>query len=130
MRHVDRVRVFLPFAVGVCLFVAACGGSENCFGSQPTAALPSGSAARDVLADILRRRTLVIATDADDAPMSVRAHDGSWSGCDVAVGRELARSFGSAPPFCQRWLRSHHAPAGSDESRRHVGPAVASSLWH
>jgi len=52
-----------------------------------------------MLADIRARGTLVIATDANYKPQSYRAPDGSWSGFDVEVGKEIARRLGVKPVF-------------------------------
>jgi polar amino acid transport system substrate-binding protein len=56
---------------------------------------PSG----DLLSDVRERGSLVIATDPNYSPQSLRAPDGSWSGFDVEVGREIARRLGVKPVF-------------------------------
>jgi polar amino acid transport system substrate-binding protein len=53
----------------------------------------------DLLSTMHQRGTLIIATDANYSPQSVRAPDGSWSGFDVDVGRQVAKRLGVTPIF-------------------------------
>ena len=64
-----------------------------------TTASPEPASGADLLAEVHRRGTLVIATDANYSPQSVRAPNGTWSGFDVEVGREIARRLGVKPVF-------------------------------
>ena len=41
----------------------------------------------------------MIATDPNYSPQSIRAPDGTWSGFDVEVGREIAKRLGVKPRF-------------------------------
>lgn len=56
---------------------------------------PSG----DLLSDVRQRGIIVIATDANYSPQSVHNPDGSWSGFDVEVAREIAKRLGVRPVF-------------------------------
>jgi len=81
--------------VGLCAVIGCSGHSAK---TQPAAA-PSAQAGSDMLADIRQRGTIVIATDANYSPQSFRAPDGTWSGFDVEVGKEIARRLGVKPVF-------------------------------
>src|ERR1700730_9967168 len=60
-----------------------------------SSAAPSG----DLVADIRRRGTLVIATDASCSTQRRQNPDGSWTGFDVEVGRQIAQRLGVRPVF-------------------------------
>ncbi|HXW77211.1 MAG TPA: transporter substrate-binding domain-containing protein [Candidatus Eremiobacteraceae bacterium] len=57
------------------------------------------AAGGDLLADVKRRGVLVVSTDADYKPQSYRNADGSWTGFDIDVAREIAKRLGVKPEF-------------------------------
>jgi polar amino acid transport system substrate-binding protein len=74
--------------------MASCGYTA----AVPTPA-PSPTASSDLLAAIRTRGVLRIATDANYPPQSFRNADGTWTGFDIEVGREIARRLGVEPEF-------------------------------
>src|SRR5437016_5391250 len=93
-------RAYRAWAVAIVICgISGCSGD----GSRPmelhTTASPEPASGADLLAEVHRRGTLVIATDANYSPQSVRAPNGTWSGFDVEVGREIARRLGVKPVF-------------------------------
>lgn len=82
--------------MGICAVIGCSGhASKTQATSTPRSDFPGG----DMLSDIRQRSTLVIATDANYSPQSFRAPDGTWSGFDVEVGKEIARRLGVRPVF-------------------------------
>jgi polar amino acid transport system substrate-binding protein len=83
-------------AIGLCAVI-------GCSGHAPKTQSPSTSGSAfpggDMLSSIRQRGTIVIATDANYSPQSFRAPDGTWSGFDVEVGKEIARRLGVRPVF-------------------------------
>lgn len=53
----------------------------------------------DLLSEVRQRGTLIIASDANYSPQSARAADGTWSGFDVDVARQIALRLGVKPVF-------------------------------
>ena len=69
-------------------------------GETTTAAAgDAASTGNDLLADVKKRGTLRIATDANYKPQSFKNPDGSWEGFDIDVGREIAKRLGVEAEF-------------------------------
>ena len=81
--------------IGLCAIIGCSSHSGKTQPGGAQSAVPGG----DMLAEVRRRGTIVIATDANYSPQSFRAPDGTWSGFDVEVGKEIARRLGVKPEF-------------------------------
>jgi polar amino acid transport system substrate-binding protein len=90
------------------LIVLAVLSAAACSSRAPKTAAPSATATAaatglapngDLLAEVRQRGFLIIATDANYSPQSVLNTDGSWSGFDVDVGRQIAQRLGVRPVF-------------------------------
>lgn len=97
------VRRSLVAALTALLSVATFGCSAHSpntasSGAAPSAA-PTVTPGGNLLNDVRQRGTLIIATDPNYSPQSLRRPDGSWTGFDVEVGREIARRLGVRPMF-------------------------------
>jgi polar amino acid transport system substrate-binding protein len=87
------VRICLPAVALVVLF--GCGAQSS--KSTSTASTPAASA--DLLSQVRQRGTLIIASDANYSPQSAQAADGTWSGFDVDVARQIALRLDVKPVF-------------------------------
>lgn len=82
----------------IALAVSACGSTQS--GTAGASPAPTVTVAGDnLLTEVKRRGRLVVSTDADYAPQSFRNADGSWTGFDVDVAREIARRLGVTADF-------------------------------
>jgi len=98
LRQWQRVIVSAAVLAASVAGFAACAGSTG--GGQSRAVTPLRRAAGgDLLADVKRRGVLVVSTDADYKPQSYRNADGSWTGFDIDVAREIAKRLGVKPEF-------------------------------
>jgi polar amino acid transport system substrate-binding protein len=64
----------------------------------PTAAAAAGTG-DDLLAEVMSRGKLLIATDSNYAPQSFMNPDSTWEGFDIEVGREIAKRLGVEAEF-------------------------------
>lgn len=118
---------------GLALFgLGACSGNS----SKPPAAsaLSTGATTGDLLSEVRKRGSLIIATDANYSPQSKLRPDGTWTGFDVEVGREIARRLGVTPAFVPanfdlivrgNWLGRWDIDVGSMS----ITPARSKVLW-
>lgn len=99
-RSFSRAAATLPLSCCVAALVLLLGLSACAQRTHGRAASPTFSPlATDLLSDVRKRGTLLIATDANYQPLSYRTPDGGWSGFDVDVGREIARRLGVQAQF-------------------------------
>jgi polar amino acid transport system substrate-binding protein len=90
---------FFPVAWFVCAIALSSCGSNSDQNQAQNSASQAKRAAGDLLADVKRRGTLMISTDADYKPQSFRNSNGTWVGFDIDVGREVAKRLGVRPAF-------------------------------
>lgn len=81
------------------LFGALCVAAAIAIGCGSHSSSSPASKSSDLLADVKRRGTLVVNTDANYKPQSYRDKDGTWEGFDIEVGREVAKRLGVTPDF-------------------------------
>jgi polar amino acid transport system substrate-binding protein len=99
-----QARLSARTAAVITLVALAALSASACSSHAPKAAAPSPTATTaapngDLLAEVRQRGILIIATDANYSPQSFLNQDGSWSGFDVDVGRQIARRLGVQPVF-------------------------------
>jgi polar amino acid transport system substrate-binding protein len=91
----ERVlRIGFPAVVLIVLY--GCGANSS---KAPATAPTTPAAAVDLLSEVRQRGTLIIASDANYSPQSAEAADGTWSGFDVDVARQIALRLGVKPVF-------------------------------
>ena len=88
------VRIILPAVAFIVL--SGCGATTS---KTPSTASTTPAIGTDLLSEVRQRGTLVIASDANYSPQSVRNADGTWSGFDVDVARQIALRLGVKPVF-------------------------------
>jgi polar amino acid transport system substrate-binding protein len=111
--------------------LSACSGKPS---KPPEASALSGPASSDLLTEVRHRGSLLIATDANYSPQSKLQPEGTWTGFDVEVGREIAHRLGVTPVFVSadfnlvvrgNWLGRWDVDIGSMS----ITPSRSKVLW-
>jgi polar amino acid transport system substrate-binding protein len=89
----------LAYLCAVIAIATACGNLQNQGGGSTSTSASTQPAGDSLLAAVKQRGTLVVATDANYKPQSFRNPDGTWTGFDVDVAREIAKRLGVTPQF-------------------------------
>jgi polar amino acid transport system substrate-binding protein len=90
---------FFSVSLTAVLLIALAGCSGHSAKPQSASTTSPPAPSSDLLTEVRQRHTLIIATDANYSPQSVLSPDGTWSGFDVEVGREIAKRLGVRPLF-------------------------------
>lgn len=98
MQRMKKTLVLVVLAAALAI-ATACGNAQNQSGGSTSTSGTTQPGGDSLLAQVKQRGTLIIATDANYKPQSFRNPDGTWTGFDVDVGREIAKRLGVTPQF-------------------------------